>query len=226
MPNSDKLLKIYPYQSQMLNPDLLIANPNLTEKQSAQENSISVEILNRTILHLKNKGKKVFLIGHSYGASICLEYLYSKNNLTNKTVIMGLDLDEDISSWSELETGEYIRWENEMPISKKNFGWIPNDFPILNAFNRVADNLTSLIKSNMQKKYTTLLEQNDFDKLVSVYATEDEANGRKSEQEIEFLNSKNATLVALEGNHHSMLTSNFMKKVYENFTQGKPFETK
>jgi len=33
--NADKLLKIYPLQSQILNPDLLIANPILKAEQSA-----------------------------------------------------------------------------------------------------------------------------------------------------------------------------------------------
>ncbi len=227
MPNADKLLKIYPVQSQILNPDLLIANPILTAEQSANENAISAEILNRTVSYLKDKGKKVFLIGHSYGSSICLEYLNSKKNLTDKTLIMGLDLDEDISSWNQLNTGEYIRWENgEKPVSKTVFGWVPKDYPIKNSFDRFADNLTALVKSNMQKNYTKLLKQSDFDKLISVYAKNDEANGRKSKKEIEFLKSKKVTVVELEGNHHSMLTAKFMKKVYEILTTGKPFETK
>ena len=226
MPNADKLLKIYPVQSQILNPDLLIANPILTPKQSAKENAISAEILNRTVSYLKNKGKKVFLIGHSYGSSISLEYLNSKKNLTDKTVIMGLDLNEDISSWNQLKTGEYIRWENGIkPVSKIVFSWIPKDYPIKDAFDRVADNLTALVKSNMQKNYTKLLKQSDFDKLISVYAKDDEANGRKSKEEIEFLKSKNVTVLKIEGNHHSMLTKEFMKKVYENLTTGKPFKT-
>ncbi|MDE5423079.1 tetratricopeptide repeat protein [Ancylomarina sp. DW003] len=226
MPNADKLLKIYPVQSQILNPDLLITNPILTPEQSAKENLISAEILNRTVLYLKDKGKKVFLIGHSYGSSICLEYLNSKNNLTDKTVIMGLDLDEDISSWNKLKTGEYIRWENgENPISKTVFAWVPNDYPIKSSFDRIADNLTALVKSNMQKNYTKLLKQSDFDKLISVFAKNDEANGRKSKKEIEFLKSKNVTAIEVEGNHHSMLTAEFMKKLYENLISGKPFKT-
>lgn len=226
MPNSDKLLKIYPVQSQILNPDLLIANPIFTSEQSTKENAISAEILNRTISYLKDGGKKVFLIGHSYGSSICLEYLNSKKNSTDKTVIMGLDLDEDISSWNQLKSGEYIRWENgEKPVSKTVFSWVPKDYPIKNSFDRVVGNLTALVKSNMQKNYTKLLKQNDFDKLISVYAKDDEANGRKSKKEIEFLKSKNVTVFEIDGNHHRMSTTEFMNKVYEHLTTGKPFET-
>ncbi len=75
----------------------------------------------------------------------------------------------------------------------------------------------------MQKDYTKLLKQEDFDKLTCVYAMSDEANGRKSKEEIDFLKSKNVTLIGIKGNHHSMLTNDFMKKVFENLTTGKPF---
>ena len=225
MPNADNLLKIYPIQSQILNPDLLITDPVLTAEQSSAENEISAEILSRTIYYLKKKGKKVFVIGHSYGSSVCLEYLNSKKNLADKIVIMGLDLNEDISSWNQLQTGEYIRWENgESPVSKTVFSWIPNDYPIKTSFDRVADNLTSLVKSNMQKDYTRLLKKDDYDRLTFVYAKNDEANGRKSKEEIDFLKSKNVTVIGIEGNHHSMLTNEFMNKVFENLTTGKPFE--
>ncbi|MBC8884097.1 alpha/beta fold hydrolase [Flavobacterium piscinae] len=66
------------------------------------------EILHRTINYLKQRNKKVYLVGHSYGASICLEYIASRNNLADKVVIMGTDFDDDISSWSQLKPDKYI----------------------------------------------------------------------------------------------------------------------
>lgn len=159
MDEEKQLLKIYPYQSQMVNPDLLIVNPSLSQEQSIFENAQSVEILHKTIEHLKNKGKKVFLIGHSYGASICMEYLNTKEVLAEKVVLMGLDLDEDISSWDTLKPGEYIRWKDGVePFAKIVFGWIPQDYPAKDSFDKVTDNLEMLIRVNMQKKIQQLVK--------------------------------------------------------------------
>lgn len=221
MDEGEQFLKIYPYQSQMLNPNLLITNPSLSQKQSTFENAQSVEILHQTITHLKNKGKKVFLIGHSYGASICMEYLNTKEVLAEKVVLMGLDLDEDISSWDTLKPGEYIRWKDGVePFAKVVFGWIPQDYPVKEFFNNVTNNLEMLIRVNMQKKYSDLLKPEVLKKVVAIYATQDEANGRKSQEEINFLESNGAIVVATEGDHHSMLTKEFMNKLYEHLIKG------
>ncbi|RXR34802.1 hypothetical protein EQG68_02515 [Flavobacterium piscinae] len=217
MDKDSTILRVYPFQAQMLNPELLITNPVLTEEQSRMENEKSIEILHRTINYLKQRNKKVYLIGHSYGASICLEYIASRNNLADKVVIMGTDLDDNISSWSQLKPGEYIRWEKGVePKAKKVFGWLPDDFPIKLSFDRLADNLTVLVKNNIQKQYTQSIKEEDFEKLITVYATEDEANGRKSQKEINFLYSKGVDVIEVKGDHHSMLTKDFMGYIFRN----------
>lgn len=225
MPNHVDLLKIYPYQAQMLNPEMLASKPMLTKKQSAYENTQSVEILDRVIKYLVAHGKKVFLIGHSYGASISMEYVYAKENLAKKVVLMGLDLDEDISSWETLKTGEYIRWEDgQKPFARIIFGNIPNDHPAKSSFNRVADNLTMVVKNNMAKKYTDLYTEVDFKNLISVYSTQDEANGRKSKEEIAILKEKGTTVVEIQGDHHDMLTTQFMTDLYEHLINERRME--
>ncbi|MEQ9091074.1 MAG: hypothetical protein RIE52_08280 [Balneola sp.] len=225
MPNHEDLLKIYPYQAQMLNPKSLVSDPILTEKQSDYENAKSVEILDRVIKYLVAHKKKVFLIGHSYGASISMEYVHSKKNLAEKVVLMGLDLDEDISSWETLKSGEYIRWENgKNPFARIIFGWISSIHPLKSSFDRVADNLTMIVKSNMAKKYTNLLEEEDFKKIISVYSTQDEANGKKSAEETSILKQKGTIVIEIQGNHHAMLTTEFMTVLYEHLMNIKSLE--
>lgn len=217
--NHNEILKIYPLQSQMLNPNVLATKPIITDSQSAIENKLSAEILHRVIEHLSNRGKKVYLIGHSFGSSICMEYMNLKNSLAEKVVLMGLDLDEDISSWANAKTGEYIRWEDGIkPYALTVFQEIPEQHPLKKDFDRIADNLASIVGHNMDKKYTQLLEDNDFKKLISVYATEDEANGIKSEEEIQFLEKKGSLVVRVNGDHHDMLNSEFMNDLYDHLT--------
>lgn len=222
MPNHSSLLKIYPYQGQMFNPEMLATKPILTEEQSAFENAQSIEILDRVIRYLVARKKKVFLIGHSYGASISMEYVHSKENLAQKVVLMGLDLDEDISSWESLKSGEYIRWEDgQRPYARTIFRHIPDEHPSNAASKRVADNLTMIVKNNMAKKYTDLYKDEDFKNIISVYSTEDEANGRKSQEEIAILKQKGTTIVEVEGDHHDMLTRTFMTDLYEHLVNAK-----
>lgn len=227
MPNPSNLLKIYPYQSQMLNPEMLASNPILTKEQSAIENAKSVEILDRVIKYLVTNKKKVFLIGHSYGASISMEYVHSKENLTERVVLMGLDLDEDISSWKTMKSGEYIRWKDGTnPYAKTVFEGINSNHPSQPSFHRVADNLGRIVESNMAKKYTELYKDDDFKDIISVHATMDEANGKKSKEEIAILQQKGSVIVEIEGDHHDMLTSEFMAELYEHLVSGKVLKSK
>lgn len=49
MPQSGTYLKVFPYQSQILNHRILAATPPLTAEQAQYEVSISAEMLHRTI---------------------------------------------------------------------------------------------------------------------------------------------------------------------------------
>ncbi len=224
MSNHDSLLKIYPFQAQMLNPLIMHCQPSLTMDQSSFENGQSVEILDRVVRHLVSLDKQVFVIGHSYGASICMEYVNAKEVLADKVVIMGLDLDEDISHWESLAPGEYTRWEKgEKPYAKIVFGWMPQDYPAKSSFHAITDNLEMIIKANMQKKYTETIPLEVYEKLVFVHANEDEANGKKSVEELAFLNETKAIVVETTGDHHSMMTNRFMDRVLGYLTSGANF---
>jgi len=222
MSNHDNILKVYPLQAQMLNPKSLVCEPMLTIEQSAYENAQSVEILDRVINYLVARKKKVYLIGHSYGASISMEYVHSKENMADKVVLMGLDLDEDISSWKTLKSGEYIRWQDgKTPYIKTVFEEIADNHPLKTSFNRVADNLGMIVQNNMAKEYTKLFEEKDFIKLISVYSSQDEANGIKSQKEIGTLKKQETKIVKILGDHHDMLTTQFMTDLYEYLINGK-----
>ena len=70
MPEKENLLRVYPFQSQMINSNLLSVNPAMNEEQSLYEHHQSAEMLHRTISYLKERGKKVFVITHSYGTMV------------------------------------------------------------------------------------------------------------------------------------------------------------
>lgn len=221
MPNHENLLKVYPYQSLMFNPTAVAARPTLTDEQGIFEHDQCVEILHRTIEHLKGKGKTVFVIGHSYGAAICREYLQDKPLLADRVVLMGYELDEDMRSFQNTERGQFIRWEDgEKPFVKSFFEGIPNDFPNKDRYDDIIDNLNAILKPHAEKRFTQLLKDKDLSKVILIHARFDEANGRISESDLEFLNKKNVPTIETFGDHHSMMTNACMGNLYAHLAEG------
>ncbi|WP_394748974.1 alpha/beta fold hydrolase [Spongiimicrobium salis] len=224
-PNSDNLLKIYPLQAAMLNPELVVSLPNLTEAQSDFENQQSAEILHRTLSYLKNRGKTVHLIGHSYGGSIVMEYLLKYPSNADKIVIMGKDFDEDMRSYEGLKSGSYIRWKDGVePVLKPFFRNLSETFIKANKLNAVVDNLTMLVKTHSAKRFTKLLRHKDLSNITFVHARFDEANGRVSQEELLFLRSKGVKTIETFGDHHSMFTRSFMTQLYHSLASGRPLK--
>jgi len=218
MPNKD-ILRIYPLQAQILNPHLLVANPVLTKEQSEFEHQQSVEILHRTIAHLKNLGKTVFVIGHSYGGAISIAYLNAHGNEADKLIIMGNDFDEDMRSFEGVKNGKFVRWKDGTePYLRSFYNGIPDDYPKKKDLDRELDNITMLIKTNNEKRFTRLLRDKDLSNVIVVSAKFDEANGRTSQKEFDFLKSKNVDVVETYGDHHSMFTKSFMTNLYKHLT--------
>ncbi|WP_370089708.1 hypothetical protein [Ekhidna sp.] len=85
--NSESLLKVFPQQSQIINTSAFAAKPTLNREQAIYELNQSVEFLSRTIAYFKNRGKRVFVICHSYGTEIGLEYLLNQENRADRLVL-------------------------------------------------------------------------------------------------------------------------------------------
>jgi len=220
MPNPESMLRVYPKQAQIFNPNLVNSNPILSKEQSEFEHLQSVEILDKTINYLKAQGKTVFVIAHSYGASISIAYLNTKENKADKLVLMGNDLDEDLRSFEGAKNGKYVRWKNgETPYLRSFYNNVPDDYPKKKQLDNVLDNLTALIKTHNQKRFTELLKDKDLSNIIFVTARFDEANGRTSKKEIAFLKSKKIKVVEIYGDHHSMFTKAFMTNLYYHLTK-------
>jgi hypothetical protein len=211
----DKAIRVvFPHQVTTLHPELLTTHPVMTATQSQNENTLNVDILERVLKRMRSKHRRVVLAGHSYGASIVLEYLRTRTNFADTIIVMGLDLNEDIDSWDSLKPGQYIRWKRgTTPVIKPVFGWVPDSLPIKARFNTVADNLTQLVLPNMQNNYLQQIPESVFPRMTAIFASFDEANGRKSEQEIDVLHEKGARVIQVEGDHHSMLTESLLNQV-------------
>ena len=225
LPNSKNLLKVYPLQSQMINQTILSAeNPSLTKEQGAFEHNQSVEILHRTISYLKNKNKNVYVICHSYGTLIGHQYLNTRENLADKIVLMGFPLDMDLRTF-DVKKGEIIFWKDGTePIKEDPFPPFPLKSLIKNSLNELFANMFMLINTNAKKRFTKLLMDKNLSNVIYVYAKFDEASGRPTNNELDFLRTKNVEVLETFGGHHSMWTNQFMSNLYYHFAANTSFK--
>ena len=227
LPNQDGIMRVNVYESQMLNPGVLAADPVMTDEQALFEHNQSAEILNRTVAHLKSLGKKVYVIGHSYGCMIGLEYLHSKPNLADKVILMGSDPDEDLRNYPpELKgTGRIIRWVDGIePYEQSFFGRFALEPLMKDELNKIFENTDLLVSAHAKRRFTKLLKGKDLSNVTFAYGKFDESNGRPKPYELKFLQEHGATVVESYGDHHSMLSPTFLIGLYEHVTEGKPLK--
>lgn len=227
LPNQDKILRIEMLESQMINQTVLSAFPHLTEKQCLYEHNQNSEILLRTIKYLKNRGKTVYVLGHSYGCLIGFDFLYTKENLADKIILMGSDLDEDLRNFEKLDNGEekITRWRNGIEPYRTTFGG-NNPLNALYQEKRsvVFSNTVHLVASSGKRRFTQLLAGKDLSNVIFMHGKFDESNGRTSKAELDFWHRHGAITIESYGDHHSMLTPAFMTNMYNHLVLNEPLK--
>ncbi len=225
LPRNEALLKIDVLQSQMINPTILSSKQSLTREQNLFEHERSAEMLNRTIKYLKDRGKTVFVIAHSYGAYIAYEYLYSKPGLYDKLIVMGADLDEDLRNYEDNEDGsrKFIRFRDGLTPYEHNF-W--GNFPLVSILKdklqQIFTNTGNLVQYHGMRRMTDFLQSKDLSRVVFIHARFDEANARTSSSDIAFWRDHGASVLESFGDHHSMLRPEYMANIYGHLVNGEP----
>ena len=226
MTNAKDVLKVYPYQSSILNPRILTAKPGINLEQARFELKNSSEILKRTLNYLHKKNKKIFLIGFSHGATICSEYLASEEKIpVQKIYLIGNQLNNtsELKMHDDLKTGEIIRWKDgEEPIHFDLFYDIPKDFPMKNHYSIIANNIKNLEYSSYRNNYCELIKSCHFNKINMIYATKDESAGPVSLQEITFLDSLNVNYFELETTHQGLINQQNMNAIWNHIQTDNP----
>ena len=171
----------------------------LSELQA--EVDVSVEILQRTIEHFKARGKRVLVVGHSYGAFLITRFLAVEGPAAaDRYLIMAGRLDMPAEVVEGFLNGEpYLFPDAVNPVAVPGPGFTRRELIEM----RIAG-------ATGHDRYTERLAGADLGSVLYVYGTHDQTVGRLSAAEVEFLESRGSTVLAvhssmLEDDHASML---------------------
>ena len=196
-PGHDALLFAQVHQTLTINHDLVSRHRELSFAELQAEVDVSVEILHRFIEHFKAQGKRVVVVGHSYGAFLTTRYLWRKGRgAADRYLIMagGLDMQREVVDG--VLAGQYYYFPdavNPAPVP-------PYQVPITER--EILE--LRIMGATGHDRYTERLAGTDLSRVFYVYGNEDMIVGRLTEDEAAFLTSRGSRVVAVQGGHVSM----------------------
>lgn len=111
LPNFDDYYHIYLHQANTLNSGMFNYKEKFSIEMARKEVENTSEILYRAITYFKKRGKKVMVMGHSYGAFVIPHYLATKPSLADKYIIASGRIDDPkhvVETHLKGYNGEYV----------------------------------------------------------------------------------------------------------------------
>jgi len=198
--NLNKTAIINIHQEQTLRP-WKFRGKEITFEQAKKYDEKSVKRLSDTIKYFKNKGKKVYVVGTSFGAFVVQDSLATHGNIADKYLIIVGRLNMPKEVWSEFSKGNYVGFEYD-----KN--GIPKIIPFnaeqagMGGGGSIEDkNMAKLAAGLWYKRYITLLKNINLSNVIYIYGKKDQQVGNLNKKEVEFLKSKNVKILEWNGGH-------------------------
>lgn len=213
----ERPLLVNVHQIQTFNPELFQRMDFAAIQQVQAEMDLSVEILDRVIRYFKARNKKVVVFSHSFGSFVVPRYLMLKGpGAADAYVIMAgrLDIERKVarnklSKLHDASPNVYVYDDDGVTVQEYEYSQQEVDEYLVDGKLPLTLRLQNVFQGVLGRfRYTETLRNLDLSKVVYAFGTGDEAVGRLTEKEIEFLESRNARVVAVSaqgGSHGSMV---------------------
>ncbi len=209
MSHSGKYLKVFPYQSQIINQTILFSTPILTDRQAQREVEVSAEMLYRTIKYFKNQDKKVYVFCISHGSQIGLEMLRNYPNISNGLALTMIRFDVNIEAIDLTSGGKVPYFNSKQEVTSR---YLLPKFLRFQRLNSRVENMATLMKVS-QNRYTELLKDKDLTNVVYVFGKYDNKVGCPNQHEIDFLKNKGVSVLELNCGHDDLANSVYLDKI-------------
>lgn len=179
------------HQAQTKNPETF--QNAITFEEAKTFDQESVANLAKVIKYFKEQGKKVHVLGISFGAFMTQELLNTEGaSIADDYLIMVGRLDMPEVIWKSFSEGNIGGFEEGLtPFAEELTG------------EPIEKNMSRLAAGLGHKRYTELLANTDLSKVTFVYGDLEEQVGRLNQTEIDFLTAKGATVVRVPNADHS-----------------------
>ena len=200
LPDHEEIHLVQAHQTLTLNHRLAARHARLSLEELQAEVDVSVELLRRLVDHFRSQGKRVVVVGYSYGSWLVARYLAQHGpGGADRYVLMAarLDMPREFVDGA-LREGMLYHFPNatdpapsgRSPTTSEE--WIE----------------LRMAGATFHERYTRRLAGTDLGKAIYAYATADTVVGRLSENELRFLEESGATVIAGEGANHVTLAFN------------------
>ncbi|ANQ52886.2 alpha/beta hydrolase (plasmid) [Flammeovirga sp. MY04] len=194
--------EVYVHQSNTYNLDIIQGlNENLSFERAIQEDLVSVEILYRVAKYFKQKGKKVYIIGHSFGAVLIPKLIADKENLVEKYLIMAGRLDFPDVVWKGFRDRRGYYFKDGVVPTRQDF----SEVDVTEKEKKEMYAVMRLQAGFGMYRYTKLLKDKDLSNVIYAFGDKDEAVGGLTDAEVVLLRKNNATVYEIKGGGHGSM---------------------
>ena len=194
--NPKNILTVTVHQAQTLD-STIVKSADITLEQAVNYNAETIDMLDKVTSYFKNQGRAVYVLGFSFGAFVTQELIAKKGiDSADKYLIMTGRLDMNAVIWQGAAEGRNGFFEN---------GVTPNVDPDPDPEVKER-NLNRISAGFSMNRYTQLFSTiSDLSSITYIYGATDQAVGSLTDNEVQFLASKNTTIIAGSGDHTATL---------------------
>jgi hypothetical protein len=201
LPRFFSYYRVHVFQSTMLNKDIYHWRKDFTLDMARLEMDNSTEILARAIHYWKKRGKTVIVAGTSFSAFLIPHYIATRGNNADTYLMSAGRLDAHPDQVKYHLLGYNSRFEEDgktLNIPDTTRG--PN--PFRGEYYFKLSQVKQLIKGALgQYRFTEELKDVDLSNLIVGYASNDTQVGALTDEEIAFLESKQAQVFSSDQGH-------------------------
>lgn len=189
------------HQQQTLNPNEF-ANKEITFEQAKEYDTKSVDDLAKVVKYFKKEGKTVYVLGISFGAWMVQDLIANYGtDIADKFFISNGRVDMPKEIWTAFSKGGSGYFEKGVKAVSNIEGTMEDPKANVEKIPVADKNISKLAAGLGHKRYSELLVNNDLSKVFYLYGQTDEAVGKLTEAEVEFLEKQGATVSTYDGGH-------------------------
>lgn len=201
LPNYFNYYRAHVHQATTLNNSIYDWKHDFTAKMAELEINNGTEILARTIKYFKDRNKKVIVIGTFWSAFVIQDYISKYGNNADKYLISAGRLDLNQEQYEYHLKGFQAVFEEDGKTTV-----VPDTTKIIDPLKEERrfriSKVTQLMKGVMKRRrFTAELANHDLSNVVYAYATNDIYSGALTDKELNFLDSKGATVYSTDKGH-------------------------